>query len=743
MLEEKMRGLLVLAAVLALPLGTAIAAPQVKVPGCDVIDAWAAKVIPNDNYNLAPRIALPKAFQDSDLVPVYGISVRSWSQEDVQAASQSLVNCYQDAGKRRDQAAAGALANANRALIGLVPRTNAALQQAKTAADTLKRQIDALPDSNELARGIDSLVKGNPAAPDINAFRGLPREVGDPIWRLAQTVLTLADTDREPLYKALGERSSTIQANLGSDAEKTIAGAAQDAGGVIAVMEVRQRVAALSDADAKAKLTKQADDQAQKIRDALRQAKPPVWVPPTCIDLYRWSSAQGANGGVAVGGRGVMAAFLDDRAVPVFGISVSDWSDQDIARFKSLRTLCQAASQPSAAASGGPEAAALVQTASRGRWIEGADQQIADARTTLATYHKAKDELAAALAKAQALPDTTASMLPLAQLAVDPAQNAVTQEDRVAFANAINQKRASIGAHATDAAVKGLADIKIDTLADLQKLFAYVGQTAAAIPDPRGQQAFAAAANRTLQDAAARLLPEFQSTLAALPANFDGAAQANAELAKLTGIPDASTSRLPAFKPYHDAAQARSAAIVKTVHDQACSDLLSSLGAGSDATQQVWDGDQGMSLGDFICGLASHGAAVSSYSGAGMFSGTTTLKLAPLKESIETVSMHKVEVKAGTSMLVGFKVVDANGQQVSIIGAIGGPQGDTKGDAALTTEGWEFYAGQAKGFNPNEDEVCKTLITQSPDKLGPGETLFWLDCQTLPSVIRARNFGEK
>ena len=667
----------------------------------------------------------------------------SWSADDVQAASQSLVKCYQDAGKARDQTAAAALANANRALTGLVPRTNAALLQAKAGAEGLKKQIDALPDSAELGRAIDALVKANPAAPDINAYRGLPREIGDPIWRLANTVLTLADTDREPLYQSLADRSKAIQASIGGDAEKAIAAAPEDAGGVIAVMEVRQRVAAMSDPDAKAKLAKEADDRAQKIRDALRQAKPPVFVPPTCLDVYKWSGAPGAVTGVPLGGRGVFGAFLDDRAVPVFGIPVADWSDQDVARLKSLRTLCQAASQPSVAAAGGPEAAELVQTASRGRWIEGADPQIADARTVMTTYRKAKQELASALDKAQALPDTMAAMLPLAQIAVDPAQQAVTQEDRVAFTNAINEKRAKIGAQATDAAMKGLADIKIASLADLPKLFAYVGQTTPTIPDPRGQQAFGAAASRSLEEAAGRLLPEFQSKLASLPANFDGAAQADEALAKAIGIPDTSTSRLPAFKPFFDAAKARSVAITKSVHDQACSDLQSSLSVGGDATQLVWDGDKGMPLGDFICGLATHGVAVSSYSGAGMFSSTSTLKMAPLKEEIQTVSMHKAEVKAGTSMLVGFKVVDSNGQQVSMLGAGGGPKGDANGDAALSVMGWEFYAGQAKGRNPNEDEECKPLVAQPPDKLPPGQNLFWLDCQELPSVVRARNFGAK
>src|ERR1700731_3391819 len=170
-----MRSVLALVIVWLLLAGAALAAPQVKVPGCDLVNPWAARVNA-ESFNVAPRLALPKAFQDADLVPVFGAPVTTWSDEDVKAVSQGLVTCYQDAGKRRDQAAIGALANANRALLGLVPRVNAALQKARVDAATVKQQIDALADSAELGRALEALVKGNPTAPDANQFRTLPRE---------------------------------------------------------------------------------------------------------------------------------------------------------------------------------------------------------------------------------------------------------------------------------------------------------------------------------------------------------------------------------------------------------------------------------------------------------------------------------------------------------------------------------------------------------------------------------------
>ena len=86
--------------------------------------------------------------------------------------------------------------------------------------------------------------------------------------------------------------------------------------------------------------------------------------------------------------------------------------------------------------------------------------------------------------------------------------------------------------------------------------------------------------------------------------------------------------------------------------------------------------------------------------------GAATMSLTPILESIEIVSLHKAEVKAGRSMLVGYKIVDATGQQISILGATG----DAKGEAAVSVFGWEMYAKQAKGDSPNVVEGCKPIL---------------------------------
>ena len=500
------------AIMLALPAGLAHAASRLQQPSCEALDIWAGQVNA-ESFNAAPRLPLPKAFDDATMSPLFGAGVLSWSPEDFQAASLSLTQCFAEAGKRRDAAAAGALANANRALQGLVPRVSAALQKANADAEALSRQIVALPDSPDLARGLAAELKTNPLQPDVTPFRTLPREIGDPLWRLAAQVLPfLADSNRAALFRTLGDRQVAIQAGMASTADKAIAGAPADAGGLIDLMAVREHLAAIDDAMTRERLDQAAADRMKQIADTLRQAKPAVWIPPSCVDLYRWSAAEGANAGVPTGGRNVLAAFLDARAVPVFGVSVADWTDQDVTHFRTLRGLCQSTWQTQAAAPGG-NAVELVRLAARGRWIDGAEPAIADARIGLAAYGKARGSLAATLEKVRALPDAAASMPALLQLAQDPAQTLVTPDDRARFVATLNEKRTAIGAQATRAAIDGLAGVKIGSVDDLKGLFVYASQVLPTIPDPRGQQEVRDAISRAMTEDVARLLPELKTKL--------------------------------------------------------------------------------------------------------------------------------------------------------------------------------------------------------------------------------------
>jgi hypothetical protein len=672
------------------------------------------------------------------MLPMFGTPARSWSPDDVQAVSRALMACYQDAGNRHNQIDATNLTNANRVLAGLLPRATDTLRKARTDADAIVKELFALPPSADLARGIEALLKANPAVPDMAIVRGLARPAADPIWRLAQVQLTLADADRDTVRKSLAERKLALDASLADDTAKQIIAATNDASGIIRLLELRQRAASLNNPDTRAKLIHDADDKARTIRETLRQAKPPLWTPPDCFELYRWSSVPNSGGITTFGRHSVANGLLDEHAVAVFAVSVGDWTDDDIAHFRALRTFCRAASVPQrgVTAQPDPETMELIQIANRGRWIEGGDQQIIEARAGVADYHKARQDLAALRTKMQALPDKPASIVTLAGFLNDPALSTVSQDDRTAFSNAANEKRVAIGTHLTDAAVKGIDAIKVASVADLKALFQYAAQTLPTLPDQRGQQAFAIAFNHNLDEITKRLLPDFVATLNAVPATIDGLGEVKAAE---VGIGDG--GRVAGLKPFHDAAHARYDAIVKAVHDRACADLLLSLNLGGDVSQDVWDGDNGIKLGSFICGLAEHGITVNSYSAPGMFSSTLTLKISPIHESMQIISLRKSEVKAGVSMLAGVKIVDASGQSVGIAGAPGGVQGDAKGvgkgDPAVPTSAWEIYARQAKGDSSLVVEACKPIMTSPTDKLGPGQMLFGLHCGTLPDVQRA------
>jgi hypothetical protein len=726
-----MRSLFLAVGIVAAPFCTAVAAPQIKQPDCHALEAWGAKVN-NETYNVAPRLTLPKAFDDAEMVPLWGVGVLSWTPEDLQAANQLLTKCYGEAGKRRDGAAAGALANGNRALQGLVPRTNAVLQKAKVDAEPVKKQIDALPNSAELDRALGVLVQANPAAPDGNAYQGLPREVVEPVFHLAQIVLNLGSSERETIYASFTQRRTQIEAGLSADAEKAIAGAPADAGGIIAIMQARQRALSLSDAALKGKLVQSADQRLKEGRDALRQAKPAVWVPPDCLDLYRWATAPNAGVAVNVGDRGaIQTVFLDERVVPVFGLALGQWSDQDVANFKALRIACQSEAQAQAAVPGntGPNAPELVQLAGKARWLDNSDRPVADTRTLLAAQHKGQEALSAALEKVKAMPDNSSAVAALGQLAADPSLQALSGADRTALTNAVNAKLQAIGAQAANAATKGLDDIKVASYEDLDKLWAYGAQSVATIPDPRNRQVFIDRFTHSLQEAAAGL---GKGQADAKPASLASVAQVNLKLLQMNTAP-LGVKQTPAFQAYVRAVEASRDQMARSARAQACTDLAGSVGAGSDAAQPLWNGREAITLGEFLCEAGEHGT-VNSYAGPGMFSKTLTVKVTPLRTQILTISLHNVEVQAGKPMLVGFEIKDAaqaGGQAV----AAGQPGYSPTPNGPITVEGWEIFIPNVVGMSGLEDEACMKMINDpAPDKFAPAGKVFYLNCWKVDSV---------
>lgn len=691
----------------------ALAAPQIAVPDCPMLTAWAATVDPNDTYAIAPALPLPRALADEALLPVFGIGALAWTSEDVKAASGGLTACARTAKQQGDKPAMDALGAANAVIAKTLGRTLAAMAKAGKTVETQRAAIDALQDSPELDRALGVLVGVDPAKPNLQAAAGLPREITGPIGAIAKALPHLHDGDREALFAELAGRRTAMQAAMSGSLGDEIAAAAETADGVVALLQIRQRIATMAASEAIAARDQEAADRTDAIRTALRQASPALWVAPDCLDLYRWSGAEGARENVRLGNQATQRAFLDEQAVPLFGVSVGDWSDEDAGRLQAIRATCQATwrALPGSNAVANPPADApeLLRLASKGAWIDGADSQIAQARTTIRDYRAALDTLAAVEAQLASLPDSGASLAEVNRLAQDPSQNAVDDATRQAFQATVSAKRSAITAQAADAAMAGLAEIEVARLDDLARLINYWQSTAYTIPDAAAQQRFSRAAEQALYDATVRMLPEFRARLEETPQTLAGLASVGTAVVDLTGV--SGTEEAPAFQPFHAAVASRSAAIREQLRQENCSALLDALDIDADdADQLIWDGDRGTKLGIFVCDLTESGSPVHEIDGGGMFSDTLTMKATLALGGLQTMSLHKAEVAQGQDMLVGFKMADANQERT------------------ISVQEWALFTAMATGGRIVTREECERVMSMAEDRLGIEERMIAVDC---------------
>jgi hypothetical protein len=691
----------------------AMAAPQVTVPACDGLTAWAATVNPTDTYTVAPALPLPKALADEALLPVFGVTALAWTGEDIKAASGAMVVCYREAKGRGDKPAMDALGVANAVVAKTLARTLAAVAKARGAIEPQRAAIAALPDTPELDRGLGALVGTDPAAPNLQAAAGVPREIIGPLAYIAKFLPYLPDGDRDQLFAELTERRTTIQAATSQALDAEIAAAPADADGVIALLQVRQRIAAMAGSDALAAVDGKAAARVAEIQTALRQATPAAWVPPDCSELYGWSGAAEAQTGVALGSQSTHTAFLDERVVPVFGVSIGAWSDQDVARFQALRAACQATwrAMPGAQAVTNlpPDAPELLKLAATGAWIDTADPQIAQARTTIQAYGAGLAALAAVEAQVAALPDTPQSLGPLQMLAADPAQNAVDEARRQSFQAMVKAKQDGINAQAMTAAMDGLAQVRVAELGDLVELVVYWNTAAPTIADPYDQQRFGQAGEEALHAAVNALLHAFKARLDEMPATLAGFGQVRGAVTELTGVTD--TEEVPAFQAMHAAIDDRSLAIVDTMRQENCAALLDQLEIGTDdAERLVWDGQSGTKLGIFVCDLTESGSPVHEYAADGMFSDEMTLKATLALGGLQTLSLHEAEVAQGQDMLVGFKLADANQEQ------------------PISVQDWAMFTAMATGGRFVTPEDCQQVMARPEDQLSLDDRMMGVDC---------------
>ena len=689
------------------------AAPQITVPACDGLTAWAATVDPTDTYTVAPALPLPRALADEALLPVFGVTALAWTGEDIKAASGAMVACYKEAKGRGDKPAMDALGVANAAVAKTLGKTLAAVAKARGAVDSQRPPIAALPDTAELDRGLAALVNADPAAPNLQAAAGVPREVIGPLAYIAKFLPYLPDGDREQLFAELTERRTAIHAATSQAFDAEIAAAPEDADGIVALLQVRQRIAAMAGSDALAAVDGKAATRIAEIQAALRQATPAAWVPPDCAGLYRWSGADGAQQGVALGSQSTHAAFLDERVVPVFGLSIGAWTDEDTTRFQALRAACQATwrATPGAQAVANPPADApeLLQLASKGAWIDSADAQIAQARTTIQAYGAGLAALAAVEAQVAALPDAPQSLGPLQVLAADPAQNAVDEARRQSFQAMVKAKQDGINAQAMNAAMEGLGQVRVAELGDLVKLIIYWNTAAPTIADPYDQQRFSQAAEESLIAATDALLPAFRARIEEIPATLAGFGQVRGAVAELTGVTD--TEEVPAFQAMHAAINERSFAIVDTMRRENCAALLDQLEiSADDAERLVWDGQSGTKLGIFVCDLTESGSPVHEYAGDGLLSDEMTLKATLALGGLQTLSLHEAEVAQGQDMLVGFKLADANQER------------------PISVQDWAMFTAMATGGRFVTPEDCQQVMGKPEDQLSLEDRMMGVDC---------------
>lgn len=690
-----------------------IAAHQITVPACVGLQPWAASVDVADTYDVAPVLKLPKALQDDALLPVFGVTALAWSKEDIQSASKALTACAVEAKKQRDKPTLDAFTAANYAIVKLLAATIAYAEKAKADAATLRAAIDALPDTAELDRGLQVLTEADPAAPAAGAYQGLPREVVDPLWRFAAVARTLPHAEREAIYAAFAERRGTIQASLGGDIRTSIAAAPASADGALALMQIRQGLSKLAETETRRDLEAGVEARLEEVQTTLRAASPPGWIPPDCPDLYRWSGAPDAQSQIQLGPQRSLAAFQDDRVVPVFGVSLGAWSDDDLARFKTLRGLCRARWQglPGAAAVNNPppEAHELLQLASKGRWIEDADSWIASTRTATAAYSTARAEVDANLQRLAALPETSDSLAEIQALSTSPALVGVSQDEQRAFQLAAGAKVRAIRTAALKEAAASLESVPVEQTEDLGKLASAAGQALSRLPDYESQNIFRNEFQELLGLAATRVMPDLQAKLDAIPASRDGLLQSGSAVSGFSGIPGA--EEVPALGALRSAALARSQAIIDDMRGQNCAALWSEIGmSDGDVAEPAWGAGKPTTLGELVCGMAEGGVEISEFKGAGFFSSDASLKVTLPMGGLQTISLHKAEVAANQSMLVGHTMADANQERV------------------MTVQEWEILIAMSQGRQIATKQVCDPVMAVPEENLTAIQRMLSVDC---------------
>jgi hypothetical protein len=691
-----------------------------SVPDCDALRDWSSAAGPRDTaYALTPRIGLPAHFAADSSAAVFGLAAADWSAQQVDAVQAGLAECQRGAQKAKDRDLAATFKAAAASLRSL-EKGQKAVDKARAAVQAHLAELGAVQASAELARAATSLAAADPARPQ--AIRGLAPELDRPLGGLLRALPDLPAADHLALVDELERIADRGWDAVAAALDAEIAAAGDGVDGLLAVQAARLR--ALEDA-AEPRIAQRVA-QAGQLIEQRRQALHGVagqWIPPGCEAMYAWSGAPDARERLLLGTQSTYRLFDQAASAPVFGKPLVDWTDDDLAAFASLRGLCarewrmQLEALPSRRLDQvGDDAPELLRAARSGSWIDQADTLLAQGRERLQAHRAAVAALAEAVETAAALPLEPASLQRLTELAGLPAQQAMDADSRRAYQEAIRARRDELARALVAQVIRGADALPVKELADLPQLWAYGAEAAGRLADrdvrTRLQPAWELAVTRHLD----RLQPEFERRLVAMPVSLQGMNQAWEAVETLTGARGAHAQK--AFTAYSFAAGERVRAIHDALEARYCAAERERLGLdGGDGRQRLWDGAQGMALGEVACAMAAAGNAISEYDGPGLFSKGQRFKTDVSGYGYHTLELHQAEVAPGSEMLLGHRLVDANGER------------------ALSVQDWLGYLAQATRVPYRGDPRCSDpgLVDAAEDR--PAAGLLALRCM-LPGMQR-------
>ncbi|MCP5156529.1 MAG: hypothetical protein H6983_20305 [Ectothiorhodospiraceae bacterium] len=694
----------------------ATARAAITVPDCTGLRAWATTVDSRDkSYAITPRLALPAALAPEPVTAAFGAAAPSWTGEDADAVRAALTACQKEAQKAKDRDGAGALRNGV-AGIGALAKALDAIAKARAAVTEQMTAFAALPDSADLATAAGVVAAMDTQRPDPRALRGLDATVVAPLTVVAKNLSLLPDEEWQTIASTLRDRAASAQHQVADTLAAEVDAAPSGVDGVLALMALRARALALGDAEPYRAVGARAEARADELRQRLRAESAGAWVPPDCVALYAWAGAPDARTPVALGRQRSERLYEAAPSTPVFGVAVADWSDAELEQFARLRTLCQGEWRAALAASAHrrlesvpDDAEPLLVAARSGAWIDGAERMVTSARDAMRSYHAASQAVAAAQDGIAALPDSLDTLPRLSEIAALPALAEVNPEQRTALQTRVAAKRKHILDAAVDTALTDARALPVSTLAELPTLWEYGSRQARTLPDRDALARFQAGWELAVTAHLDRLEPEFRRRLDAIPVSLAGLAEAAEAVSAASGLRDARTAR--PFAAWTIGADGRARAIATELRAQLCTAEIERVGIDrDDAAILVWDGRDGIPLGDLACAMAARGNPMHAFDGGGLLSGDPSFKAEVGGLGYHTVHLHEGEVAPGRKMLVGERLVDANREQ-----PIGVPE-------------WVAYVRGATPEMLFVTNACASVTGRPESELATNERLLALDC---------------